>query len=420
MKDPILDVAVIGAGHAGLSISFYLKQLGFSHLVFEQKNIGNSWSTQRWDSFKLNTPNNFNLLPGMVYNFSNSDSFCTAAEFVDHLKSYVETNELPVLENNKVSSVEKSPESGLFSITVIDNGKTEIYQSKKLVVASGSQNEKFVPLFKNGVSSEITQLHTSEYRNANELPAGAVLVIGSGQSGVQIAEDLVDSGRNVYLCTSLVARIPRRYRGKDIFSWLQLTGFFDQMPDDVPDPQMLKMKQPQVSGVGTKGKTISLQSLAKKGVTILGKMDNASGFQITIQPNATEHVKFGDVFSNKVKFFVDEYISKNQIDAPPPNLDPADIADENADCIAGETSINLKEKNIQSIIWTTGFVGDFGYLKLPVINADGTLKHKNGISEHEGLYFLGFPWLRKRKSGIVFGINEDSKFIAEQIQNEFS
>ena len=217
------------------------------------------------------------------------------------------------------------------------------------------------------------------------------------------------------MSTSMVARAPRRYRGKDIFDWLDLIGFFDHKPEDLPDPQMLKMKQPQVSGVGSRGKTISLQALAENGVIILGKLDNINGDHVDIQANAADHVKFGDSFSNKVKSMIDEYINKAQLEAPGPSVEYADLPDENADCISSYTSINLSDHNITSIIWTTGFIGDFSYLKLPVFSDDGTLKYKNGISEIDGLYFLGFPWLRKRKSGIVFGIDEDAKFISEKI-----
>lgn len=415
MNNSDLEVVVIGAGHAGLSISYYLKHLGKKHLVFEKNTIGSSWSSQRWDSFKLNTPNKFNLLPGMNATSTDPDGFCSAAEFVDSLKSYAKTFELPIMEDSKVISVEKLTAPGMFSITIKHKADTINYQCKKLVVASGIQNIKSVPAFSSNISKEIFQLHASEYRNSNMLPNGNVLVVGSGQSGVQIAEDLVNYGRKVYLSTSLVARVPRRYRGKDIFEWMDLVGFNDQRPAELPDPQMLKMKQPQVSGVGRRGKTVSLQALAKKGVIILGKIDDANQNHIDILANAVDNVKFGDEFSYKVKAMIDDHIENAGIDAPLPEIDPEDLPDENAECVSNETSINLKEHNITTILMATGFKGDFGYLKLPVLSGEGTIKHKDGIAEIEGLYFLGFPWLRKRKSGIVYGINEDAKFISEKI-----
>ena len=415
MNNSVFDVAVIGAGHAGLGISFYLKQSGLRHLVFEQKKIGNSWISQRWDSFILNTPNKFNFLPGMQNGFSDSDGFCSGTEFAAFLVNYASTFELPIRENCKVLSVEKSSSSKLFSTTVEHRGNNTNYQSKIVVIASGSQNKEIIPDFAHNISPDITQLHACKYRNADTLHEGAVLVAGSGQSGVQIAEDLADRGRKVYLSTSMVARVPRRYRGQDIFHWMDLIGFFEQKPEDLPDLQMLKSKQPQISGVGKRGKSVSLQALAKKGVVILGKVNNVNENQFDFQLNAAEHVKFGDALSKNIKDMVDEYIKKTQTEAPPVEFDPVDLPDEKAACISNLSSLNLKENNITSVIWATGFAGDFSYLKLPVLNSDGTLKYKNGISEIEGLYFLGLPWLRKRKSGIVFGIDEDAKFISEKI-----
>jgi putative flavoprotein involved in K+ transport len=351
----------------------------------------------------------------MDTNFTDPDGFCSATEFVDSLKSYAKTFELPVLENSRIISVEKLPTTDMFSITIKHKADTVNHRCKILVIASGIQNIKSIPSISSNISKEIFQLHASEYRNSNMLPQGNVLVVGSGQSGVQITEDLVDNGRKVYLSTSMVARAPRRYRGKDIFEWMNIVGFNDHRPTDLPDPQMLKMKQPQISGVGRRGKTVSLQALAKKGVIILGKIDAVNQNHIDILANAMDHVKFGDAFSNTVKTMIDDYIEKAGVDAPLPEIDPADLPDENAECVSDETSINLKENNITTIIWATGFKGDFGYFKLPVFSSEGTLKHKEGVAEIEGLYFLGFPWLRKRKSGIVYGINEDAKFISEKI-----
>lgn len=418
MDTPILDVAVIGAGHAGISISYYLKQLGCKQLVFERNNIGHSWSAQRWDSFKLNTPNKISLLPGMDGNALDPDGFASAQEFVAMLNQYARENELPVQENTPVISVEQSTDD-LFSITVEHDGEINQYQSKNVVITSGNQNIKVVPLLASDIPDNIVQLHTAEYRNPESLPAGAVLVVGSAQSGVQIAEDLLEAGRKVFLSTSMVARAPRRYRGRDCMDWMVLLGMMDQRTDEVMDPQVFKMKQPQISGIGPRGKTVSLQALAKKGAVILGRLEKIAGQVVQLQPNAAEHIKFADGFSTQIKEMVDGFIQQAGIDAPPPEIDEADQPDENAATASNETSINLKDQNITSIIWSTGFTGNFSYLKLPVFNGDGSIKHKNGITEIEGLYILGIPWLRKRKSGIIPGIAEDAQFISEQVAATF-
>lgn len=414
-NDSVLDVIVIGAGHAGLSISYHLKELHLDHIVFEQAEIGNSWRNQRWDSFKLNTPNKFNLLPGQENVFSDAEGFSSASDFVSLLQNYCRKFDLPVIENAKVLSVGYVTGPKYFSVYVSENGSVKYYLSKQVVIASGGQNRKNIPLFAKNISVEILQLHACEYRNASLLPEGAVLIVGSAQSGVQIAEDLVESGRRVFISTSEVARVPRRYRGKDIVDWFMLTGFNDVRTKDIVDHQILTMKQPQASGVGIRGHTVSLQSLARKGVVILGKIETINAARVLIQPDAAAHVKFADEFSRKIKVMIDEFVQKSGLQAPLAEEDIDDQPDEKAECASGIGSLDLQETHINSIIWTTGFTGDFSYLKLPAFNENGSLKYSDGVSDIEGLYFLGLPWLRKRKSGIILGIKEDSEFIAEKL-----
>lgn len=410
-----LDVVVIGAGHAGLSISYNLTKLNVKHIVFEKGKIGDTWRNQRWDSFKLNTPNKFNLLPGQENIFPDDEGFCSATEFVSFLESYAGKFQLPVVENSEVLSVDYISEFAGFSVYVSENGSLKNYHGKQVVIASGAQNKSNMPAFAQNISRGIVQLHTSEFKNASLLPDGSVLVIGSAQSGIQVAEDLIENGRKVYISTSEVARVPRRYRGKDIVDWLIMTGFYDLLSDEVSDPAIKLMKQPQVSNLGLRGRTISLQSLAQDGAVILGKTENTDGTTIFLKPNAANNVKFADDFSAKIKGMIDDYIFKSCLCSPKPETDPADFPDETASCVTSLSSLNLKENNITSIIWATGFRGDFSYLKLPVFNNYGMVKHSNGISDIGGLFYLGFPWLRKRKSGIIPGIREDAEYIAEKL-----
>ena len=415
MNASILDVIVVGAGHAGLSISYHLKDHHLSHMVLEKGRIGDTWINQRWDSFKLNTPNKWNLLPGQENMFSDPDGFCSAPDFAAFLEGYSVKFQLPVIENCEVLSVECVPGSNEFSVHVSENGNAKNYLCKQIVIASGGQNIKSFPSFARNIPPEIVQLHTNEYRNASALPDGAILVIGSAQSGAQIAEDLIVDDRKVFISTSQVPRVPRRYRGKDIVDWLVLSGFYDLQTIDVTDPLILKMKQPQVSTVGLHGHTLSLQGLARNGAVILGKTENTDGADILLQPNAVTNIRFADEFSKKIKLMIDDYIQKSQLYAPPPEEDPNDDIFESASFASHSISLNLKENNITSIIWATGFTGDFSYLKLPVFNGNGMPGHNKGISDIEGLYFLGLPWLRKRKSGIILGIEDDAIFIAKQI-----
>lgn len=415
MYPSVFDVIVIGAGHAGLSISYYLKKLQLKHIVFEKGRIGDTWRSQRWDSFKMNTPNKVNLLPGQNNGFSDAEGFCSAQELVFRYEEYVRTFHLPVFENCEVVSVERVSGSNEFSVSVYENGIFNYYRCKNVVVASGAQNKINIPSFSRNISPEIFQSNAGVYRNVSSLPAGAVLIVGSAQSGMQIAEDLISHGKKLFLSTSQVPRVPRRYRGKDIVDWFILTGFFDLQKKDVTDPRILMLKQPQVSNTGLRGHTISLQALAREGAVILGKTENADADSVYLQPNAAKHVKFADEFSMKTKEMIDDYILKSLLTAPAPEEDPDDCPDETASCASDVLSLSLAGNNITSVIWATGFTSDFSYLKLPVFDDHGTLIHNEGISDIEGLYFLGIPWLRKRKSGIIPGIGEDAEFIAGRL-----
>ncbi len=415
MNSSFLDIVVIGAGHAGLSISYYLNRLHINHLVFEKGRIGNTWRRQRWNSFKFNTPIKVNLLPGHDNTLTDAEGFWTAREFVSLLEDYTRIFQLPVLEGCEVLSVDKIPGSEYFSVAVSENGAIRKYQSRQVVVASGSQNRKLIPSFSEYIPPDILQLHAGDYKNSSKLPHGAVLVAGSAQSGVQIAEDLIDSGKKVFLSTGRAGRMPRRYRGKDIIDWLMESGYFDVHKNNLSDPLMLKARFPQISGVGKRGHTISLQSLAGKGAVILGKAVNADSSAVYFQPDAADNLRFADEVSAMTRAMIDRYIQESGAEAPEAAVDPADIPDAECTAASPEISLNLKKNRISAIIWATGFRGDFSYLKLPVFDHAGQLIHNEGISDIDGLYFLGLPWMRKRKSGIILGIREDSEFITRKI-----
>jgi putative flavoprotein involved in K+ transport len=415
MNNSIFNVIVVGAGHAGLCISYYLTKHEIRHIVFEQGRIGETWRSQRWDSFKMNSANKLNLLPEQQVHFNDIDAFAFANEFAMSLESYANQLKLSVREHCKVLEVKKDEEQNIFVVTVSEDGEERLYLSRQLVIASGGQNGILIPAFAKNISKRIFQLHTSEYKNPDQLPDGNVLVVGSAQSGTQVAEDLIRANKRVFLSSGKVGRIPRRYRGRDIFDWLFELGFYDVFTDDVVDPALFKIKPPQVSGAGDRGKTSSLQSLARSGVVILGRAGDADFDNIFFHPNAPSHVKYADKFSLEIKKLIDDYIQKNNLFAPLPEVDPDDIPDGNASCASHTTKLNLEDNNINSIIWTTGFSGDFNYIKLPVLTEEKMPKHRNGISEVKGLYFIGLPWLRKRKSALIPGISDDAEFIVNQI-----
>lgn len=414
MYNTVLDVIIVGAGHAGLSASYFLKKHGLDHIVFERGNIGESWRSQRWDSFMMNTADKLNVLPGSHYRGNAPEGFSPAADFVAGLEAYKAAFQLPVIENATVLSIEKPDEAGLFKVTVSVNGAVNTCRCRQVIVASGEMNGVKAPPFAGSISPHIMQLHTGEYRRPSQLPDGAVLVVGSAQSGCQITEDLIDGGRKVYLSTSMVPRVPGHYRGKDIMDWLVAMNFFNVPTAAVTDPATFRMRAPLLTGAGGLRRTISLQALARKGAVMLGKMKGAGPGTAFFQPDAAVNIRFGDDFSAKAKEMIDAFIVKNGIEAPAPDTDENDIPDAHLSAASSLSLLNLEECGIRSIIWATGFGADFSYLKTPVLDKEGIPLHQNGISTVAGLYFLGLHWLRSKKSGIIFGISDDAEFISRQ------
>ena len=413
MSETLFDAIVVGAGYSGLSASYHLRKYGLNHIVFERGKIGESWRSQRWDSFRFNSTNKLNVLPGEDCK-TDPDRFGYVGPFISSLEEYVEKHQLPVLENSKVIAIDKP---GLnFKVIVVSNGIEKNYYSKQILIASGVANEIKIPSLAKNIPQQIKQLHTGEYKNADQLLPGAVLVVGGAQSGIQIAEDLINAGRKVYLSTSEVGRIPRWYRGKDIFYWVKELKLYEVRAEDIKDPKLLDLRPPHVAGTSLSGRdSLSLQSLAKRGAIVLGKMNKADEENVLFENNAAAHVKFADEFSDKIKKIIDDHIATNNLPAPPPHYDEADLPDVEAECASSITHLNLKENNINSIIWATGFDVDHSYIKLPVFDDKGKLKHKHGITELPGLYFLGYPWLRNRQSPILFGIIEDVEFVIDKL-----
>lgn len=410
------DVIVIGAGHAGLSMSYTLSKNSISHVVFERGEIGNTWRTQRWDSFALNTPGFWNILPGEECENVAAEGFLLRDDVLNKLKNYAEKFKLPVYENANVIEVTKNTNEKYFSINVEHDKTVEEYQCKKLVVASGALNAIKTPSFAKKLSKDIYQLHVKDYRNPGQLLQGSVLIIGGGQSGCQVAEDIVATSKKVYLSTSKVGRVPRRYRGLDILDWLSnKIPFYHALRSEITDAAILTAATPLVSGTGPQGHTLSLQSLHKQGVTILGSLLNIENDMLFFANNAADNIRYGDEVSQKTKELVEEFISKENFPAQQIEENIADIPDEDLYSIQYIPCINCTEANITSVIWTTGFTGDFSWLKLPALNDAGKPIHENGVSPIDGLFFIGFPWLRSRKSGIIFGMQDDTAYIMSQL-----
>lgn len=416
-----LDTVIVGAGQAGLAVSYFLKRHGNQHVTFEEGRVGESWLSGRWDSFQVNTPNIRNILPGLPFEGTEADGFWRADQLVEHFRQYVEHFQLPVRTGVTVVAVERGagPEEFLVK-TRTQDGVEETIASRSVVVACGVQRVPKFPTFRSRLPREIAQLHTSDYRSADRLPPGAVVVVGSGQSGCQISEDLLAAGRTVYLCTSKVGRVPRRYRGRDLVEWWVDTKFWDVTYESLADKSISRAAQPQISGVGRYGHTLSLQWLASQGAVILGRLLDIDSGRLVLGEDAAAHVQFADEFSQRVKNDIDNYLERMNLPIPALVDDPADVADPKAECVSPLHELDLKEANVSTVIWSTGFGGDFSWIHLPILDDQNRPIHKRGISSERGLYFVGFPWLNSRKSGILYGVGEDAQFIAEAIQEQLA
>jgi len=414
----ILDTVIIGAGQAGLGVSYFLQRDGRRHIFFERGRIGETWLSQRWDSFKLNTPNFMNVLPGLHYDGPEPDGFCRSDELVYYFQKYVEQFQLPVRTRVTVVSVDRTEDEKRFIIkTRTDDRIEESVLTRSIVIASGIQHTPKFPPIRSRLPHDITQLHTADYRSSTRLPEGAIVIVGSGQSGCQIAEDLLSAGRTVFLCTSKVGRAPRRYRGRELLEWWIDMKFLDVTFASLEDKSISSAAQPQISGLGRYGHTVSLQQLARQGAMILSRLSDIEAGTIILSDDAAANVHFADEFSQRLKDGIDAYLAKEGI-TPPLKDDPADLPDPQAKCASPLRRLNLAETGVRTVIWATGFTGDFSWIHLPVLDKQGKPVHQRGISPVRGLYFVGFPWLISRKSGIIYGIQDDTHYIASAISEQ--
>ncbi len=405
----MIETIIVGGGQAGLSTSYHLKQLGREHVVFEgAEKAGNAWRNDRWDSFTLVTPNWSIQLPGAHYDGNDPDGFLKRADVVAYFEQYVEKFNLPV--QFKTSVLEVAPLEAKRGKGYQVKTSGGVYQAKNVVMATGSFQKPKIPTFNANIPPEILQLHSGHYRNTGQLPDGAVLVVGSAQSGMQIAEELYQSGRMVYLCTGSAPRVPRRYRGKDIFSWLLDTGFFDQTPDKLPSPKARLGGNPQVSGRDG-GHSLNLHQFARDDVKLFGHIVGAQDGKVMFAPDLKENLAKVDKAEKDIIGMIDRYIEANGVNAPQEIL--PDL--QNGYSAEVITELDLKAANINTIIWAMGYTSDYNLVKLPITDEDGFPVQQGGTSQYPGLYFVGMNWLNKRKSVTLLGVNEDVEHIIAEM-----
>lgn len=404
------DTIIIGGGQAGLSSSYYLKKLGRDHIVLEQADSpANVWRTDRWDSFTLLTPNWTFRLPGAEYSDQNPNGFMLREDLISRFDRYVEQYDLPVQYQTRVNAVEVSTEVGRYSV----HTDRSVLYANNVIIATGLFQKPKTPAFQHSISKDILQIHSGQYRNPQSLPPGAILVVGSGQSGCQIVDELLENDRKVYQSIGSAGRAPRRYRGKDVFEWLNLAGFFDQPVSKLPSPKAKFNANPQVSGRNG-GKSLNLHQFAYDGVVLLGHLKHADDQQIFLATDLKENLVKADKFEKELVKMIDQYIETSGLDVPFEKLPELTYGFD----VPEIEELDLHSAGITTIIWASGYSFDFSLVHLPVFDDDRYPVQERGVTAYPGLYFVGLPWLYKQKSGLLLGVGEDAEYIVSVITDK--
>lgn len=394
-----VDVAIVGAGQAGLATSWYLKQANIDHVVLEAGRVAETWRSRRWDSFCLVTPNwGIHHLPGAHLEVE-PDGFLPAAAIVDWFTGWAESFDAPVREQCRVSSLEH--EHGSFVLRLNDS---ETLRARSVVVASGAFQRAHRPAGADLLPASVHQVLAEDYRNPSSLPPGDVLVVGSGQTGCQLADELTDAGRDVYLACGRCAWTPRRVEGKDFVWWSRLTGFLDRK---VPTPGARLYGNVQSTG-RRGGYDLHYRTLHARGVRLLGRYAGADESTAFFADDVWASVDFGDARLRDWWKYLDAYCQSAA--RPTPEFDWPDPFRPRT-----PTAIDLAREGITSVVWTTGYRLEFSWIKIAVFDDMGFPIQEDGRSMIPGLYFMGTPWMRKFKSAILYGVGEDAELVAQHI-----
>lgn len=399
------NTIIIGAGHSGLAISYYLTKKKIPHIILEKGEIGEFWKSSTWDSLRMVLPNWMTQLPGFHYKGDEPNGFDSKQEYIKYLEDYAKSFKAPIKTTTSVISLTKQKDGFLVKTN------KGLFLSKNVVVATGGLQVIKLPNFAKKLPKDITQLLSTEYKNPNQIKKGSVLIVGSGNSGVQIADDLQNSGYKTYLSVSKSRHIPRRYKGKDAIHWLQLLGKLDVKVEDLPNKESQKITPLLMTG-SAGGYSLNLHNLAKNGATLIGRIEDISLNKIKIKPDLEENLEFADNFYDSFTQMVDDYMKANHLNSP--NLKGTKPKKSKNKKI---NQLDLKKENIKTIIWATGFINDFSWIKLDIFDKDGEPIHTKGLSKVPGLYFIGLKWLSKYKSNFIYGVGEDAKYITENIKS---
>ncbi|QBR03584.1 flavin-containing monooxygenase [Paraburkholderia pallida] len=409
MSIETVDTLVVGAGQAGVAMSEHLGKLGVPHLVLERNRIAERWRTGRWDSLVANGPAWHDRFPGMEFDDLDPDAFASKERVADYFEAYAKKFRAPIRTGVEVTRVTRNSGRGGFTVET----NSGVIEASRVVVATGPFQRPVIPPIA-PKSDRFVQIHSADYRNPEQLPDGAVLVVGAGSSGVQIAEELMRAGKRVYLSVGPHDRPPRTYRNRDFCWWLGVLGLWDT-ETVVPGREHVTIA---VSGARG-GHTVNFRKLAHQGMTLVGLTKAFANDVVTFEADLETNLANGDANYLSLLDAADAYIARNGLDLPEEPAAREIVPD--PDCVAHPLiELDLAAAGVTSIVWATGYANDYGWLQVNAFDDKGKPKHQRGVSAEPGVYFVGLPWLSRRGSSFIWGVWHDAKHVAGHIATQSS
>ncbi len=404
MANEKVETLIIGGGQAGLAMSAHLGKRAVPHLIVERYRIAERWRSERWDSLVANGPAWHDRFPCLEFSDIDPNSFATKNRIVEYFEAIAKQIKAPIRCGVEVKSVERKADGSGFRAETSEG----VIEASNVVAATGPFQRPIIPAVV-PPDAGIMQVHSNAYRNPGQLPEGAVMVVGAGSSGVQIADELLRAGKRVYLSVGPHDRPPIRYRGRDFCWWLGVLGMWDAKTRE-PGMEHVTIA---VSGAHG-GHTVDFRKLAARGITLLGRAGPFKDGVMHCADDLARNIAQGDAHYLSVLDAADAYVAKNGLDLP--EEPEARRIDANPDCVTDPIlQLNLAEAGITAIVWATGFAVDFGWLKADTFDARGIPLHERGVSKVPGLYFLGLPWLSRRASPFIWGVWHDAEYLAGHI-----
>lgn len=399
-----VSVIVVGGGQAGLSMSYCLKQRGIDHLVLERHRVAHDWREARWDSFCLVTPNWQCRLPGFPYAGDDPHGFMDRAEIVAYIEAYAASFQSPLLEGVTVTGMQTGPDG--FALSTSDGD----FSADQVVIATGGYHVPRIPRLAERLCDDVLQISSSQYSSPAALPDGDVLVVGTGQSGCQIAEDLHLAGRTVHLCVGGATRTARRYRGRDVVDWLDDLGYYDLPVHEHKLGAGVRAKANQYVTGRDGGRDIDLRLFAREGMRLYGRLTDLADGVLSFAPDLKRNLDAADAASEAIKDTIDKHIEGEGIDAPTepryspvwqPGVQPREL--------------NVVAAGVRSVVWSVGFDSDYRWVQAPILDGSGHVCHERGVTDVAGLYVVGLPWLYTWGSGRFSGVARDAEYLANLI-----